>query len=127
MRPSHSSQLSDCGTLEKSGVLLTRHSFPMQKEDASGDIQEEIQCRYSERSVLFSLVTKWLQIRGCCSREMLLRIVHGRKSVGSIFSKHYKPEETIPSVGWKPCNATALQHKLKDHRVSKTVQYCTRG
>lgn len=125
MLPLYSSQLPDCSTQERSGVLPRRHSFPMQEEDASGDIQEEIQCRYSERSVLFSLVKKWLQIRGCCSRATLLRIVHGRKSVGSIFSKCYKPEETIPSAGWKLCNAAALQHRLKDLRISKTAQYYT--
>lgn len=85
---------SDCRT-DWRGIV---HSFPVQNKDVYGDIHEETQHRYSDWSVLFSLVRKWLQVRGCYFRAMMLRIVCGRRNVGSIFSKPYKPEETIPSV-----------------------------
>lgn len=71
---------------------------------------EETQCRHSDQSVLFLLVRKWLQIRGCYPRTMILRIVGGRRNVGSILANvKQKPKEAIHlwNGNFAPCSSFA--------------------
>jgi len=85
-----SSSLSACSTHWNRVVCpLQRSTFPCRKRIhlKLSMICEKTQCRHSDQSVLFSLVRKWLQVRGCYSRTMILRIVRGRRNVVSIVAK----------------------------------------
>lgn len=69
---------------EWTGVVCSLQSTAfLCRKDTPGDIyiHEETHRRHSDHSVLFSLVRKWLKVRGCYHRTMILRIVCGGRNM----------------------------------------------
>lgn len=82
-------------------------------------IHEDTQHRRSDQSFLFSIARKWLQVRRCYPRKIILRIVCGKRNIGQYFIKHLtEGEETIPPVERKFCSMPQLcsmDQKIREH------------
>lgn len=75
-------------------------------------------------TVLFSPARKWLKVRGCYHRTMILRIVHCGRNVFRIRAMFSKSRRRLFHHGmetWLP--ATALQHGPKNQSIQTAWKY----